>query len=193
MQILENVPDYWHMFTPLLFLLIGIALALVLMAIVIAKKTKKKWDHPAVTILFAMAICCGLFGSGAVASYLAPKPVERAAIQLQKEAGEQYGISLTKIEAQKMVDPESYNTMSVKKCKYSPNTTSYQSECNNVFEDRDNPDSNYHRFGHVQIATIKGEKVSLTSIELVRINNEYRLAYYGKNNEKNTIRELPHL
>jgi hypothetical protein len=193
MHILENVPDFWHMFRPWLFLLVGVALALALTGIVIAKKSKKTWDHPAVTIVFIIALCCGLFGSGAVASYLAPKPVERAAIQLQKEADEQYGISLTKIEAQKMVDPESYNTMSVKECKYSSNTGSYQSECNNVFQDQANPDSNYHRFGHVQIAAVKGEKVTLTTIELVRINNEYRLAYYGKNSEKNTIRELPHL
>jgi len=195
MHILENVPDFWHMYRPVMFLVLGIGTVLALSSLTVALKSYRKWDHPAVSILLVLAMFGSVVGIGATSSYFEPKPLEKAAGQLQKEADEQYGISLTKLEAQKMVDPRTYSTTAVKKCSnnsfiYDPNI---QPECNNVFEDRDNPDSNYHRFGHVQIATIKGEKVSLTSIELVRLNDEYRLAYYGKNSEKNTIRELPHL
>jgi hypothetical protein len=192
MHILENIPTFWSQFWIVLLIIVVVVSVLVTLAIVVARRSKDGTGTPAFAALMtavAVVVIVGLGGGGPAST---PDYLGIAGEHLQHQAKEQYGISLTKVEAQKLVDPEHYKTASVK-CDYNYPSETRPSPCDDVFEDRDNPDSNYHRFGHVQIATIKGEKVNLTSIELVRLNDEYRLAYYGKNSEKNTIRELPHL
>lgn len=192
MHILENVPTFWDNFLVPLLIIIAVVATLVTFAIIVAKRSKDGVESAGFVALVASAVAVTAITLGVGVPIFTPNYLEIAGEHLQDEAKEQYGISLTKVEAQKLIDPQHYKTASIK-CDYDPYNETRPYACNDVFEDRDNPDSNYHRFGHVQIATIKGEKVSLTSIELVRLNDEYRLAYYGKNNEKNTIRELPHL
>ena len=192
MHIVENIPTFWSHFWIILLIVIVVVGILVTLAIVVARRSKNGTDSPVFAVLMTVAAVVAVVGVGAGGPASTPDYLGIAGEHLQKQAKEQYGISLTKVEAQKLVDPERYKAASVK-CDYNYPSETRPYPCNDVFEDRDNPDSNYHRFGHVQIATIKGEKVSLTSIELVRLNDEYRLAYYGKNSEKNTIRELPHL
>lgn len=101
---------------------------------------------------------------------------DKAASNLQTEAQKTYGLNLTKGEASNLTRPEQDDNDSDDR----PPTILHD------FNSQDS--SSYQFFGHT---TILNPDNTTSQIQLVRVNREYKLTYYGPKTGPQNIKELP--